>query len=104
MKDFVRLRHPGLYPKLSWFYNKYVGNGKAPSKEDFKKDEFSNELFERFPGFEEIHRFRNDVAHGVIDKSLANLKDAKRLRCNAKDIVSDLFDIAESASYNIPGW
>ena len=102
MKDFLRpARHPGLYPKLAWFHNKHEASGAAKSKDELYADEFRNQLFERFPGFEEIHEFRNGVSHGAIDKAVANLEVAKRLRGQAKDIVGSLFDIAAAASCTI---
>ena len=102
MRDFFHpTQFPGLKNKLSWFYNKFVEEGKATSKRELYADGFRKNLLERFPGFEEIHRFRNDVAHGVIDKSLANLDDTKRLRGQAIDIVRDLFDIAAIAGHEI---
>ena len=99
MKVFVG--RGGLYPKLGWFYNKFVKDRKVTSKDDLFKDDFRRELFERFPGLEEIKRFRNGVAHGEIDKSLANRDDAKTLRDQAKVIVTDLFEIAEGEGHQI---
>jgi hypothetical protein len=88
---------PGLKDKLAWFYIKFCTDDKMKSKK-----EIIRELKPRFPGFDEISSFRNGVSHGVIDRILANLEDAKNLRAQAKTIVDDLFDIAKQAGYEIP--
>jgi len=87
----------GLKDKLAWFYVKFCSDDKMKSKKEIYK-----ELIPRFPGFDEIYSFRNSVSHGVIDRSLANLEHAKRLRTQAKAIVNDLFDIAKQTGYEIP--
>ena len=96
MKDYFK-RRPGLQDKLVWFYTTYCADDKTIR---FKKA--LEKIKHRFPGFDEIYKFRNDVSHGVINRSLANLDDAKRLRANAIDIVSDLFDSAKKAGCDIP--
>ncbi len=100
-KDFVPSRFPGMYPKLSWFFTTYVKPGLATSKSDFHNPKFATALYKQFSGFEEIHDFRNGVAHGDIDLSKANSKDALRLRDDAKKIVAGLFKIAENAGHKI---
>ncbi len=96
MKDYYGYR-PGLQDKLVWFYITYCADDKTiMNKRAYEKTRH------RFPGFNEIYNFRNDVSHGVINRSLTNLNDAKRLRANAIDIVSDLFDIAKQAGCYIP--
>ena len=88
---------PGLQDKLVWFYITYCADDKTiRNKKAYKA------IRHRFPGFDEIYNFRNDVSHGLINRTLANLDDAKRLRANAIDIVSDLFDIAMQAGCEIP--
>ena len=88
---------PGLKDKLAWFYVKFCAEDKM-----ITKNEIYMELIHKFPGFDEIYSFRNSVSHGVIERGLANLEDAKRLRSNAKVIVDDLFLIAKQAGYEIP--
>jgi hypothetical protein len=98
---FYPARHPGLQPKLAWFYNKHVAGGRAKTKDELQVSEFRKALLERFPGFEEIHQFRNEVSHGTIDRAVASLESAKRLRQQAKDIVADLFEMAARADHPI---
>lgn len=86
-----------LKDKLAWFYGKFCADQYWRSTY-----EIYDELMTRFPGFDEIYRFRNSVSHGEIDRSLANLKDAKKLRTQAEAIVNDLFEIAKQAGYEIP--
>jgi hypothetical protein len=87
----------GLRDKLTWFYGKFCAEQYWKSRH-----EVYEELIARFPGFDEIYSFRNSVSHGVIDRSLANLEDAKKMRFQAKAIVDDLFDIANQAGFEIP--
>jgi len=102
MMLFLRpARHPGLEPKLAWFYNKHVAGGVAKTRDDLHEPEFREGFLARFPGFDEIHSFRNGVAHGTIDKGIASLESAKALRQQAKDIVDSLYDIAATAGHPI---
>ena len=49
MRDFFHpTQFPGLKNKLSWFYNKYVEEGKATSKRELYADGFRKNLLERF--------------------------------------------------------
>jgi hypothetical protein len=45
-------------------------------------------------GFAELYRFRNDVAHGVVNLSARSLQKTQRLRNQAKEISRSLFEIA----------
>lgn len=95
-------RHPGLQNKLAWFYNNYVAKTKAINKTQLFDSGIESKLRKKFPGYDKIYQFRNNISHGVIDRSLANLDDAKKLRMQAKVIVDELFKIAEKADYHIP--
>ena len=97
VKRFLNAKNPGMQGKLAWFYNECVARKKATNKKKLNR-----RLRRKFPGFAEICQFRNKVSHGIIDRSSANLKDARRLRQNAKDIVAELFKIAKGAGHNIP--
>jgi len=100
MLDFFDHRPIGLQNKLAWFYNRFVEQSKATKREQLRSKIFPM-LNERFPGFSRINNFRNDIAHGKIDRTCANLREAENLRNNAKKIVNNLFEIAEDAGYNI---
>ena len=107
MTSFLRKKRPGMLEKFAWYYNYYVATSKAATKNElFTKDTSGkllilSKLENRFPGIEEIHEFRNKVAHGEISR-LANLENANRLRKQAKLIVNELFKISEKANYHIP--
>ena len=97
----------GIQDKLAWFYNSFGGGAKinlsgVPSseKKDLKKQLYAR-LRDKFPGFQEIYDFRNDISHGKIDPSAANLSNAETLRKQAKSIVDELFNLAEQAGYSI---
>jgi len=94
MRAFLRRPHPGLQDKLAWFYNEYVARSKARNREELYKRGVVRKLRRRFAGFAELYRFRNDVAHGVINSSARSLQKTQRLRNQAKDISRALFEIA----------
>ena len=97
MNRFLGNHYPGLQDKLAWFYNCYIAKSKSNNKKQLYQ-----KLRRKFPGFNEIYQFRNNISHGIIDSSVANLKDAERLRIQAKTIVDELFKIANRAGYAIP--
>lgn len=99
---FPGTRHPGLGHKMSWFFNRFLVEDKARSSKELYSEHFQSQLKSAFPGFGEIYDFRNSLAHGLIDKTLANLNDAKRLRAAAKAIVEQLFEIAASNGHELP--
>ena len=107
LMKFSGKKHPGLLEKIAWYYNSYAAPQKLSNKKElFRKDSkgkllIMRELEENFPGLEEIHEFRNKVAHGKIIR-LANLENAKRLRHQAKLISNKLFKIASKQGYEIP--
>jgi hypothetical protein len=102
MQAFLRKQHPGLGDKLAWFYNEYVARVKAVSKDDFKRKGVHRKVRTRFPGFAKLYRFRNDLAHGVVNSSAQSLTEAQRLRTQAKDIVRSLFKVAERRGHVLP--
>lgn len=102
MIRFLYNKYPGLQDKLAWFYNKYVARDKATNKKQFKAKKIYRKMRRKFPGFSKIYNFRNNISHGVIDQSLANLKDAEKLRIKAKEIVDNLFIIASRTGVDIP--
>ena len=97
MIAFLNNNHPGLQDKLAWFYKSYIAELKFGSKKDEMKDLYGK-LRVKFPGFEEIYKFRNDISHGNIDSSVANLVNTEKLRVRAKSIVDELFSIAEQST------
>ena len=54
------------------------------------------------PGFVALRRFRNDLAHGIVNKCANSLEETKALRRQAKDIVAELFVILQQRGYEIP--
>jgi len=82
--------HDGLTKKLAWVYNSFVAKAVVTDPK-----ELNASLETEFPGVEEIRNFRNDVAHGIINRPTATLDNAKRLRLRAKQIVDHLLEIAK---------
>jgi hypothetical protein len=101
-------RKLGIQDKLAWFYNTFAADPKInlSGASRNQKKELKKELYERlrvkFPGFDEIYDFRNDISHGRIDPSAANLSNAETFRKQAKSIVDELFNIAKQAGFPIP--
>jgi hypothetical protein len=89
-------KHPGLQDKLSWFYNQYIEKSKTANKTQMRANGIVSKLTEKLSGFDTIYRFRNDVCHGKINLSIANRTNAEKLRKQAKDIVNELYDIADN--------
>ena len=92
---FFKPRQPGLLQKLGWYYSEYAAGSKASTPKELNDEALRRELVGRFPGLSQIHGFRNDVAHGHIDRTLATPEEAKK-------IVSALFLIAEAAGRPMP--
>jgi hypothetical protein len=102
MKTFLGQKYPGVQDKIAWFYNEFVARSKAADKKALYKQGVRRKIRRRFPGFARLYLFRNDLSHGVVNKSARSLPEAQQLRQHAKDIVSSLFDIAARRGYSIP--
>lgn len=76
----------GLQAKLLWFCQAHISSSMT-----------EEEVSAEFPGYLNIRRFRNEIAHGKIDHTLTNMRDAERLRSQAKAMVDKLFGIAEKS-------
>ena len=93
LEKYAGLR-PGLGNKTAWFYNSYIARTKVNDKafKNYKvKKRLHKAIARKFPGFAKIHKFRNNIAHGIINR---DYRDAEKLREQAKVIVDDLFEIA----------
>lgn len=102
MRAFLGQPYPGLQDKLAWFYNEYLARRKATTRKAMFQAGAARKVRRRFPGFAALYRFRNDISHGVINRTARSLARSQRLRQQAKDIVNDLFAIAEKAGRSIP--
>ena len=101
MKRLLNQKHPGLQDKLAWFYNEFVAPSKAANRTALFESGITGKLRRRFPGFARLYRFRNDLSHGVVNKSARSIAEAKRLREQAKQIASELFGILEKRGYEV---
>jgi hypothetical protein len=102
LEQLVQPKKPGLQQKLAWYYLEFNAKTKVTSKRQLNDKALLSLLRKEFPGFDEIYDFRNDVAHGRINRSIANPDNALELRDKAKSIAKRLFDIAREAGYDIP--
>jgi len=102
MRAFLGQRYPGLQDKLAWFYNEYAARTRAADKKTLYRRGIRLKLRRRFPGFAQLYRFRNDLAHGVVNSSARSLAKAHCLRKQAKDVVTSLFAIAARHGHAIP--
>jgi len=98
MEEFLSMRHPGLQDKLGWFYNRHVAKAKAANRKQLYARGIAGKLRRRFPGFATLHRFRNDLSHGVLNKTAFSIQSTVNLRVQAKAIVDQLFEIAEATA------
>jgi len=88
--------HAGLQRKLAWVLNSFVSDEPVTDPKQLRL-----RLEEEFPGFQAIREFRNNVSHGIIDRSITTLYTAKQLRIKAKDIVDRLLYIARENEIDI---
>jgi hypothetical protein len=94
---------PGLQAKLAWFYNEFIEEEpKAANWKEIKEKEIYKKLKETFPGFSELLDFRNDLSHGKVNKTANCLKTAESLRDQAKELVINLYNIAEKKGKKVP--
>src|SRR6185369_4142136 len=101
MRTFLNRRYPGLQDKLAWFYNEYVARSKAKTRQELFKGGIDQKLRRRFPGFAELYRFRNDIAHGIVNPTAKSLHKTQHLRKQAKAISKSLFEIAAAHGYKL---
>ena len=94
-------RHPGLQDKLAWFYNEFVSPHSVPDLQSARTQGINRRIRRRFPGFAALHRFRNDISHGVVNADGRSLAKAQHLRQCAKDIVAKLFEILEHRGHQV---
>ena len=87
-------REPGMEGKLKWFHNKFVAKTKVPRPGPFQRTWPG--LRRKFPGFADLHRFRNDISHGSVNRLALSLSKAWAVRQHAKDIARDLYEIVEA--------
>jgi hypothetical protein len=102
METFLNKNYPGLQDKLSWFYNEFVARSKTPNRKTLYNRGILKKIRRRFPGFAKLYKFRNDISHGVINKSAQSLEETKELRQQAKDMVAEFFRILRKHGYDIP--
>jgi len=88
--------HAGLQKKLAWVCNSFVADEPVTDTNQLRLV-----LEETFPGFAAIREFRNNISHGIIDRSIATLAKAKELRSAAKAIVDRLLSIARESKFDI---
>ncbi len=101
MTAFLKKRYPGLQDKLAWYYNDYVARARASNSKQLYDAGIERKLRRKFPGFAKLYRFRNDISHGVINRSAYSLEGALRLRNQAKSIVDSLCEIALREGHDI---
>lgn len=86
----------GLQRKLGWLYNTFIASTPVTDLQELEAT-----LEQEFPGFQRIRKFRNDVSHGVIDRSTATIEVAKELRKSAKAIAEHIVEIGRARGLNI---
>jgi len=89
-------RNPGLQQKLAWLYLALFARKKTHGKKALYRM-----LRRKWRGFNELYEFRNRVSHGDIDRALANVSDARRLRVLAKQMAADLSAASARAGHPV---
>lgn len=103
MKSFLKSKYPGLQDKLAWFYNEFVARSKAASHHElYNRRDIKTKVRKRFSGFAKLYGFRNDVSHGVINRSARSLANTERLRQQAEEMVAEFFAIMQKHGHYIP--
>jgi hypothetical protein len=69
-------KYPGLQDKLAWFYNEFVARVRRPNVRTANRYGIGKAVRRRFLGFAGLYRFRNDISHGVINKTGRSLVKA----------------------------
>ena len=95
MRAFLKRKHPGLQDKLAWFYNEFDAPRKAATSAELFEGDITSTLDRRFPGFAALYRFRNDLAHGIVNSTAHSLSETERLREQTKEIAAELYAILE---------
>jgi hypothetical protein len=91
-----------MQDKLGWFYNKFISKTKATNWKDLYDNSIEKKLKRKFPGFSNLYRFRNNISHGEINKSAKSIVTAQRLRKQAKDLVTKIYEISIKKGYTVP--
>jgi hypothetical protein len=94
-------KHPGLNDKLAWFYNDFVSPQRAHDLDAARRHGIDRRVRRHFSGFAELYRFRNDVSHGIVNRSGRSAAEAERLREQAKATVSELLAILQKRGHRI---
>jgi len=102
MTAFLNRPFPGMQDKIGWFYNEFVARSKAKTRKQMYDNGIEVKLRRKFPGFAQLYRFRNSISHGEIHPLAASLRTALHLRQRAKDLATDLYDIAADAGHPAP--
>lgn len=93
--------HPGMQAKLAFFYNEFIKESKSSNWKKLRKKSVYKKISMIFPGFSDLHEFRNDISHGRINESAKSLETALKLRNQAKDIVDRLYTITTDKGYSV---
>ena len=101
---FCTQKNPSLEAKLGWFYNEFVASQRVASSDQLfaNKGQIRAALEHHFPGFQTLHEFRNDLAHGTVNDVAGSVDNAIELRRQTKVIVDKLFAILKTHGYDIP--
>ncbi len=101
VEQFFNTKFTGLQNKLGWFYNSFVARSVAINRKQLFDKGIKSKLKKKFPGFNKIYNFRNEISHGHINRDIAKITETEILRKQAKDIVDQLFKIITKAGYPI---
>ena len=101
MQTFLNHKRPGLQDKMAWFYNEFVARSKAVNRLALYNGGIETKVRRRFAGFAKLYRFRNDISHGVINRSACSVAETQQLRQQAINIVANLFAVVQRHGHYI---
>ncbi len=93
---------PGMKDKLTWFYNEFIEENRATNWQEIRNNRIAEKALGLFPGFGELHDFRNAICHGRINELAKSLESAQTLRQKAKDMVDRFYTITREKGYEVP--
>jgi hypothetical protein len=100
-KSSEGIPYPGMQAKLAFFYNEFIKESKSSNWRNLLKKSIYEEISAMFPGFSDLHEFRNDISHGRINEAAKSFETAIKLREQAKDIVDHLYTITTNKGYSV---
>ena len=90
-KNNSKRNRPSMKYKLAWFDNAFVEESPFSNWKNIHRREIDQKMKERFPGFDDRRRFRNDLTHSKINRAAKSFQTAQKLRQTSQESGSRTF-------------